>query len=102
MTIATLKDCNRCSKLKAELTSSGIKFQEIDCESFPDFCDKLEDVTKTYKYPMIIKGSGNDRELHYVTDSYQDLKLSNDKRSVYILKPYFSLEQMIENLKQKK
>jgi len=102
MTIATLKDCNRCSKLKSELTSIGINFQEIDCESFPDFCDKLEDVTKTYRYPMIIKNAGNTRELHYVTDSYQDLKLSNDKGSVYILKPYFSLEQMIENLKQTK
>jgi glutaredoxin len=102
MTIATLKDCNRCGKLKSELTSIGINFQEIDCESFPDFCDRLESVTKTYKYPMIISGTGNTRELHYVTDVYQDLKLLNEQRSVYILKPYFSLEQMIENLKQKK
>jgi len=99
MTIVTLSDCTKCAKLKLELNCFRRKYEDCNCDRFPKLCDNLEEVTNTFYYPMVIVNTSAGQDLHYVCDSYENLKSYNKKINNYILKPYASLELMIEKLK---
>ena len=99
MIIATLSDCSKCAKLKSELNCFRREYKECDCNKFPDLCDTLEEITNTLSYPMVIVNNSRKQEFHYVCDTYENFKSLNAEINNYILKPYASLELMIEKLK---
>lgn len=97
-----LNGCNKCKKLKESLEIENISTHSIDCDNDPSICDDLENQTNTSTYPMALTEHGSLEMIHYIAESYEDLKNKDVIKNNYILKPYASLELMIENLKTKK
>jgi glutaredoxin len=100
--LVTLNGCDKCKKLKASLAIENISVHNMDCDDNPNFCDELENQTNTSNYPMALTEHGSLEMIHYVAESYKDLKYTNVIKNNYILQPYLSLELMIEALKQNK
>jgi glutaredoxin len=98
--LVTLTGCDKCKRLVSSLEKENISTHNIDCDNDPNFCDELEEHTETSTYPMALTEYRGSEKIHYVAESYEDLKKLNVKKNKYILHPYASLEQMIEALKQ--
>lgn len=104
MTLVTIDGCEKCNKAKEFIKYSGQEATIVSCEKYPYICDKLEAATGTSTYPIIMvygKTRYAPTELHYVAETYENLKSLDHSDNQYILKPHMTLEQMIESIKQK-
>lgn len=99
--IATLSNCSKCDSIKKSLKSSGIRYNDYDCDEFPDYCDHLEDISKVVNYPMVVIESENDvLELYYVADDHYQLHLYGSIVRGYTLRPKLNLNTLIQSLKK--
>ena len=104
MTLVTIDGCEKCNKAKEFILNSGKEATIVSCEKYPHICDRLELATGTSTYPILMlygKTRYSATELYYIAESYENLKPLESPDNQYILKPYMTLEQMIEAIKQK-
>ena len=71
--VYVLQGCNKCAFFKKELATRGLSYKEISCETDPTECDKIEAVTNTDSYPMVIIENINSVKVLYIADNYKDL-----------------------------
>jgi glutaredoxin len=102
LTLITISGCDRCEGVKEDLGLAGISYDEINCDDYPELCDKVEDASKSYTYPFAVLDNNKKQELIYVADSYEDLKLDGLESRLYILRPHATLHNLIQTLKKYK
>ena len=54
ISLVGINTCTTCSEVINIFKNKNIDFEYIDCDKNSDYCDKLEDITNTSKYPMIL------------------------------------------------
>lgn len=96
LTLVVINGCDKCKKLSETLNKFSIQYNKISCDESPSFCDLLESITKTCTYPILLLETFEGNILYYVAEKADQLKLNNTKKGIYILKPYATLDGMIQ------
>ena len=101
--LTTLKDCNRCNKLKQLLKESNIDFSFTTCEDDPINCDNLEAITNTVSYPMtlLVDTDDNILKIIYIVDNYDELGKVNHLGNGIEGIPFYSVEQVVQYVKNR-
>ncbi len=89
LTIYTLETCKRCRTLKEGLNQLGINYKEINVDKNPSIGDKIEEMYKCFKYPMVY--SQHPSNIIWLSESSL-LPSSN-------VKIYNSIDGLLEQLK---
>lgn len=97
--VITLEGCPKCKELKDTLAKEGINFHEIDCENNPTFCDNLESISKQETYPMIMVHHDGEVFLIHTTNNSEELGKTIGSGKDYYRLPVFSVQNMVQTLK---
>lgn len=92
-----LTGCNRCEKLKSSLDSLNIKYDLVNCDSDPSYCDSVEDFTGTSSYPICLKLDylGNIVSVAYIAESYDQVGINTTLDGEMNLLGFHSIDQLI-------
>lgn len=101
--LITLEDCNRCTKLKKELSDNGIFYRYTNCEDNPNQCDSLESLLGIEEYPMILITDKQDNilEILYIAKTYEMIGKNRDFDGGVIGVPMHSIDNMVHYVKNK-
>jgi hypothetical protein len=101
--LITLEDCNRCNKLKKDLSNSNIIYTVTSCEENPNQCDSLETLLGIEEYPMILITDKEDRllEILYTANSYEIIGKNKDFDGGVTGIPMHSIDSMVYYIKNK-
>lgn len=94
----TLQDCKKCKKLKEDLDALNVEYYCITCENDPVDCDKLEELTGSDNYPMVILENRNITEILYIAENYSDLGSIKNKNGIALI-PMYSIDNMLSYIK---
>jgi len=101
--LITLENCNRCNKLKKELSDNSIFYTHTNCEDNPNQCDSLESLLGIEEYPMVLITDKEDRilEILYIAKSYDMIGKNKDFDGGVTGIPMHSIDSMLYYLKNK-
>lgn len=93
--IYVLEGCDKCKKLKANLDSLNLEYEEIPCEQYPNMCDNIEDVTGVDSYPMV----DLDGKILYIAEKYSNIgKVKSITGNISTMGMY-SIDNIIDAIK---
>ena len=93
--IYVLEGCDKCKKLKANLDSLKLEYEEIPCEQYPNMCDNIEDVTGVDSYPMV----DLDSKILYIAEKYSNIgKVKSITGNISTMGMY-SIDNIIDAIK---
>ena len=93
--IYVLEGCDKCKKLKANLDSLKLEYEEIPCEKYPNMCDNIEDVTGVDSYPMV----DLDGKILYIAEKYSNIgKVKSITENISTMGMY-SIDNIIDAIK---
>ena len=93
--IYVLEGCDKCKKLKSNLDSLKLEYEEIPCEQYPNFCDNIEDVTGVDSYPMV----DLDGKILYIAEKYSNIgKVRSITENISTMGMY-SIDNIIDAIK---
>ena len=93
--IYVLEGCDKCKKLKANLDSLKLEYEEIPCEQYPNTCDNIEDVTGVDSYPMV----NLDGKILYIAEKYSNIgKVKSITENISTMGMY-SIDNIIDVIK---
>jgi arsenate reductase-like glutaredoxin family protein len=101
--LTTLKDCDRCNRLKYALKKNNLEYSFTTCEEDPINCDNLEALINVTTYPITLIVDTNDTILKilYLVNDYNELgkkyNLGGGMQGI----PLHSIEQMLHYVKNK-
>ena len=82
--VFTLKTCPHCASFKTNLKNENIQFTDSVCEDDPKSCDKIEDITGSEEYPMVMLEVDSKSYAIYQTSKHSDLgEKEVDKNGIY-------------------
>jgi glutaredoxin len=101
--IITLPDCNRCNKLKKDLSDNSIFYRDTSCDDNPNQCDSLESLLGIEEYPMILITDKQDNilEILYIAKNYEMIGKNKDFDGGVIGIPMHSIDSMVHYVKNK-
>ena len=93
-----LEGCQRCQKLKEELSKNYIYYEYEICKSDTEICDSIEDLIGCSNYPIVLKIINNNfiEEVIYITDNYDDVGITKSLNNKIKGKPMHSIDQLID------
>ena len=90
-----MEGCDKCKKLKANLDSLKLEYEEISCEQYPNMCDNIEDVTGVDSYPMV----DLDGKILYIAEKYSNIgKVKSITGNISTMGMY-SIDNIIDAIK---
>ena len=93
--IYVLEGCDKCKKLKANLDSLKLEYEEIPCEQYSNMCDNIEDVTGVDSYPMV----DLDGKILYIAEKYSNIgKVKSITENISTMGMY-SIDNIIDAIK---
>jgi glutaredoxin len=94
ITLFSLKECSRCSKLIELLNKDNIEFKVIYDDEHESLFDSIEEIVESTEYPIVkIEYTNNPVRFLYIVSKGSDSKES------YIIK-YRNIEQAFKLIKQ--
>ena len=96
LTLVLIEGCDRCKKVSETLNKFSIQYNKISCNEASAFCDALESIAETCTYPILLLETSEGNIIYYVAEKADQLKLNNTKKGIYTLKPYATLDGMIQ------
>lgn len=101
--VVTLERCSKCQNFKEELTKSGIRFDEMTCEKYPDTCDSLESLVNSDSYPMAMLVSDKNKifEVIFLAKNYSQLQegVKNNAEISYV--PQYSIDNILNYISKR-
>lgn len=93
--IYVLEGCDKCKKLKSNLDSLKLEYEEIPCEQYPNMCDNIEDITGVDSYPMVnLYG-----KILYIAEKYSNIgKVKSITENISTMGMY-SIDNIIDAIK---
>ena len=93
--IYVLEGCDKCKKLKSNLDSLKLEYEEISCEQYPNMCDNIEEVTGVDSYPMV----NLDGKILYIAEKYSNIgKVKSITGNISTMGMY-SIDNIIDAIK---
>jgi hypothetical protein len=101
--LITLENCNKCNKLKKELSDNNILYTYTNCEEDPNQCDSLETLLGIEEYPIILIKNEENKilEILYAAKSYELIGKNKDFENGIVGIPMHSVDGMLEYIKNK-
>jgi glutaredoxin len=94
ITLFSLKECSRCSKLIKLLNSDNIEFKVIYDDEHESLFDSIEEIVESTEYPIVkIEYTNNPDRFLYIVNSYSSSK------ELYIIK-YRDIDHAFKLIKQ--
>ncbi len=95
--VYSLKNCNKCRNLLSSLNSNDIQYEIIECHGDNTDCDRMEDITDCYNYPVVKIEVSEHRTVYLAVDGKSENKptlLPNGSTIFY----YFSVDKLLITL----
>jgi glutaredoxin len=94
ITLFSLKECSRCTKLIELLNSDNIEFKIIYDDEHESLFDSIEEIVESTEYPIVkIEYTNNPTRFLYIVNSYSSSK------ELYIIK-YRDIDHAFKLIKQ--
>jgi arsenate reductase-like glutaredoxin family protein len=97
VTVYSLKDCNKCRSLLSSLNTNNIQYEIIECYGDSAECDRMEDITDCYNYPVIKIEVSENKEVYLAVDGKLENKsnILPDKSTMFY---FFSVDKLLITL----
>jgi glutaredoxin len=94
ITLFSLKECSRCSKLIELLNKDNIEFKVIYDDEHESLFDSIEEIVESTEYPIVkIEYTGSQVRFLYI------VSIGSNSKESYIIK-YRNIEQAFKLIKQ--